>query len=159
MSQLKIYRLVTVLLLILNIGMLVFFLSTKGPRPKPSNRHLEHIKELLDLNTEQSADFKSLVLLHKETMGRISENQRILLNEYFAPLKSPESKIEKGQLLNKYHAAEKQKLEATYTHFKEVKALLNSEQLLPFNKFMDEALDHVLGNQEIKAHPPKDFKH
>jgi hypothetical protein len=159
MSQLKIYRSISVLLLILNLAMLIFFFRTKGPHSRHRGPQMNHIHEILDLDSEQSDRFKSLVTEHKEAMLSISKNQRNLINQYFSPLKSPDSKKENSQILIDYNSAEERKLETTYAHFQAIKALLNADQVINFNKFMEVAMHEILGDQEIKAHPPKDYKH
>lgn len=83
--------------------------------------------------------------------------QAKLLLPYFERLADTSKRIDADSILNQFQQAEKEKIEATYQHFQEIKKILNKEQLSDFEFFIRRASDRMLSGKQKNHLPPKDF--
>lgn len=146
MSQIKFYKYTVWGLLGLNIGVLAFFLLS-NPRPRPQalrQNSRSEIIEMLHLNDQQAVKLNELADEHKQKMKEISDRQAQLLSPYFESLVYSDESIEKDSILHVYQQSEREKIEETYQHFHEIKALLKEDQLPDFKKFMTRTTGRLL---------------
>lgn len=155
MESLKFYKYATWGLLILNLLMLSFFIITKGGKHE-GNHTPGMAAELLKLNDEQHTQFLASAQQHEQIMDRINAAQSSLLKPYFSQLTTPQ-KITSANTLTEIQALEKQKIEATYQHFEEVKNILTIEQLPDFKIFMNHILTRLIDTKKKNPPPPKDY--
>lgn len=145
----KFYRNSSIALLCINLVFLVFFFS----RPRPHHHGPpdgKKAKRHLNLTDQQQADFVVLATQHQAQMINYNQQQRLLVEQYFAPLTSNKLKINTDSLLNIITTIEQQKIEVTYRHFEEVKAILREEQYARFEDFVDHAIGMILKKKKKK---------
>lgn len=151
MDKLKFYRYAATGLLVLNLAILAFFFLYRpmvgGPMGPPQATHGE-----LKFDEEQLKAFHGLVEIHQVEMQRINRQQKELLADYFNTLSESQSDslvvVPKG-----YSSLEEEKINGTYEHFLQVKALLRPEQQQDFPAFVDRTLKNILG--QGRKQPPK----
>jgi Spy/CpxP family protein refolding chaperone len=123
-------------LLLTNIGVLVYFLGKKEPSklPEPqTGKDRPGITEMLQkevgFNDEQTAKYKLLKEKQKETIRPMYDDMRKMKDSLFRLLSYPETS---DSLLNKMADAIAQKQKAldlqTFNHFKRVRILCTPEQ-------------------------------
>lgn len=157
MNPLKFYKTATVLLILLNIAILSFFI-TMGPPHKKGNFFggKEHALEILKMDNKQHELFLASAKRHGVHIDTINSKQKQLLAPYFDSLFNPLTENEKDSLLQTVQTLERQKIEYTLDHFKELKNILRDDQQVLFKPFMDKILRKILNNKEKTVHPPKD---
>jgi len=141
MRQKRVYELIIIGLIGLNITMVAFFLAKPFFNDKPPTKSAKNIRteltELLKLNDKQAQDFNDLADVHKHQMRKIEVKQARLLIPYFESLVDSTIHIDKVYLLNQLQKLESSKVELTYEHFKEIKKILNQDQMFDFKFFID----------------------
>lgn len=163
MDQLKLYKYATWTLLILNIGIVSFFLVTKPKHPplppSPSGSDFQsEIIQTLNLDAQQAATFESLAEEHHQQMKSINQQYQELLSSYFKQLTNDDKAVNKEALLQKIQQAEQEKIETTYQHFEAIKEILSDEQLAQFEGVMVEFVDKILPGKKKNPPPPKDLR-
>ncbi len=155
MGQLKFYKYAAGILLLLNVSMLVFFFLTRPPHhgrgPMAGEKFKGRALKLLNLEATQYDHFLSYAEAHNQSIEAIKAEQQVLLKPYFESIADTAKVVDKGAVLAKVEALERQKVEKTYEHFTEVKNMLNTEQKANFPQFMNSALEKVL----FKTKPPR----
>ncbi len=101
MDQLRFYKYATWGLLLLNVGVLAFFLLTM-PKPPPASTKafLSEAIEILRLDAEQEATFRQMARAHNEKMKSLAEEQQRMLFPYFESLVSATENLTKDSMLN-----------------------------------------------------------
>lgn len=157
MSQLKFYQTATLILLLLNLGMIAFFFATKPPTPARQHPPAD-IHRLLRLDAEQEKAFGQLVETHQQAMRTLNRLQQEKLSAYFSTLlESGPNQQPPADGLREIQELEAKKITITYEHFRAIKNLLRPEQQPFFKEFMQQALQRILGNAQKNPPPPKDF--
>lgn len=144
MTQLKLFKYSTGLLLFLNIAMILFFIITKPPnhRKVPGVQFQERAVELLKMDEVQKSKFINLANEHNVEIVSQSKVHSELLQRYFHTLIS--NKQNDISLLESLQAMNLDQIETTYLHFKSVKALLNDDRDKEFELFINEAVGKIL---------------
>lgn len=154
MSQLKFYKYATLGLLVLNALLIAFFFLTK---PGPGRGHVPGDLEKrainhLGLDEAQHEGFLTSAGRHQKQMPIIEEQQKELLQKYFQTLVDSSSTLDLQNTLEQLTELEKQKIELTYQHFKEIKVLLAPHQIKKFEDFMKDILRRLLPPKRKKRH-------
>lgn len=163
MKQLQLFKYATLGLFLMNIGIILFFFLTKpkppGPMPgKPNNHAMDRrMIDLLDLNNDQIEAFRGLAKAHSREMREINEAQRQALEPYFANVVSADPEINSDDQMEKMLQLERRKIEVTYQHFEDVKAILEPSQLPNYDRFVNESLKMILGRGGKKPPPRRGF--
>ncbi len=146
MDRVKIYKYGTWSLVALNITVLAFFLFARPrPRPHPPQGSIRaEVIDLLDLDRQQTAQFNAMADDHKNQMKDINGQQKELLAPYFESLVDANESMDKDSLLEAYQQSEREKIEVTYQHFKDIKGLLTPDQLTDFKEFMEKVTEILL---------------
>ena len=150
MSQLKFYKYAAFGLLVLNVSMLAFFFLTRpGPgRGGPQKPAIEH----LGLDDAQHEEFLKFAHQHEDKMIIIEDQQKELLQAYFNTLVIASNTLDLPSTLERLTQLEKQKVELTYQHFSEIKAILKPNQIKDFESFMKHILKRLLPPKRKKKH-------
>lgn len=161
MKKLTFFQVATVLLLLINIALLVFFLSSRKGHtgPHPNGHAGSTAKEMLELNTEQHRLFEKYAEEHKAKVHALTRDQKKLLEKYFDDVKNDSSAKPDTNLISQWQSIEAKKLELTYQHLKEVQDLLEPEQMKHFEKFVQHIESRVLTQGEEKLPPPRRKMH
>lgn len=146
MTQLKFYQYASIGLLALNIVIIAFFFLAKPPSPsKNAGKQFEKKAiAILHLDDAQQTAFLALAEAHNEKMDAINAQQSQLLEPYFQRLINSSAPLPAENTLQKVQLLKKEKVDVTYHHFEEVKAMLQPEQIGYFKEFMTRALQLLL---------------
>lgn len=145
MEQVKFYKYATITLVVLNIAMVAFFFLTK-PKGKPHNGR--KVVEMLQLDEAQNDTFLKYVDTHKALMKGFNEKQKALLKTYFQTLTDTTNLAVTDSLLTEVQRLERQKIESTYEHLKDVRNILNEEQTPYFQEFMNKVYSRILSKDK-----------
>lgn len=152
MQSTQFYKYATCIMVLLNLTILGF-LFFRNPHGRKGSRAIDTLK----LDRQQHAAFLISAKQHETLMKGLMEKQQVLLKPYFQQLINADGKVDEIQLLVTMHQLESQKIQSTYQHFKEVKAVLKEEQIADFELFMNRMLKKILLEKEKSPHPPKEF--
>lgn len=162
MKQLPFFKYAAGILALLNIAMLAFFFLTKPTGPPPMKERGESFHhraiDLLDLNPEQQTAFKDLAGQHSQLMRSVNRQQSELLAPYFEAIIDTSKMSASNAIMDTILQLERNKIEATFHHFQEVKSLLNESQMADFELFVSESLKVILPNGKNNSPPPKGFQ-
>lgn len=159
MKREKTYRFGIIGLLIVNLLAVSFFLfgQTKPDAPTPENPHpqnfLQQAFEILQLDSAQTTRFKASADSHNADIQQMRKAQRKYVDAFFAPLSDPTLVQDSDSLVDQIINFERQKLQRTYSHFSEVRALLNPDQEGNFQEFLQKAL-RMLGPSGTRRQGP-----
>ncbi|MEL6537365.1 MAG: hypothetical protein AAFQ98_18230 [Bacteroidota bacterium] len=153
------YKIGFFVMLLMN-GVMLFFLFQR-PKPHPpgggpsvqGHATFQRIKDLLQLDDRQVEAFEELAMDHRRTLRRIEDEQGEVLQAYFSYLKMDQVPAQQGEELQEFLQLEQEKIEYTFQHFQELKALCRPDQLTEIETLTEEILQ-VLGPQE-KNPPPR----
>lgn len=142
-----------VVMVVLN-AFLAYLLVAKPTLPlkkeRPQSELFQRISEELMLTPGQRTKYEELAKEHREQMKTLEGKQSSLVKSYFETLMDDaESSEIRDNILN----LEKQKLEVTYSHFSELKNLLDSSQKKNFELVIEDMLQ-VLIRQSNTPPPP-----
>ncbi len=141
-------------MLILNIMVVLFFILNKPPATAHHPPHKMGPPPMLNLSESQTEAFHGLADQHKADMRRIMEQQRTVLKTYFEPLYNNGIENDKS-VLSTFFDLEQQKINSTYTHFQDVKQLLNKDQLKHYPEFVEKTLGLIHGGRRGPHPPPR----
>lgn len=156
MNKLRIYQWATWGLLLLNLAILCYFVVTKQMPPKGVNPKLV-AKQEMKLTDEQHELFLVSAEKHQQQMTALENQQQVLWQSYFNTLFKTDTDRENDTIVLQLQNIEKQKIEITSTHFKEVKAFLKPNQYKGFSIFLQHLLDRNFKKEKNNHPPPKDF--
>lgn len=157
MNQLEFYKYSTWALLFLNLAMVAFFYLSGPPRPEgrePGKDARNGAIVMLDLDEQQRNGFENLADQHMKLMDDLNLEQKNLIQSYFSRLIDGDSSVDAEDLLSKMPLVERKKIEGTYQHFMEIKALLKPSQNENFEAFVEHAVNRILLSSKSKK-PPK----
>ena len=145
MSKGKFYKIATWTLLVLNLGVLGFFLFLAPRPPHPRKAAFRgRATEILHLDKDQEAKFIELAEAHNQKMKALKKEQADLLKSYFQAVTKEVSNEEQQMIMDEVLEMEKSKVEVTFSHFQDVKSMLKPDQKEYFQTFMDQALGILL---------------
>ncbi|MGH1337994.1 MAG: hypothetical protein ACRBFS_17870 [Aureispira sp.] len=150
----KFYRNLSIVLLCLNLALLAFFFLM-APPPHKHRHHHKHAKELLQFDDQQQEQFRQYANKHKQQITTYNKEQRLLIEQYFSPLTTPDVSIQSDSLLIAIHALEKQKIQSTYQHFQEIKDILRTDQLPSFKQFVNNSMTVILRGGKKRKNSPQ----
>ena len=154
MKQVQFYKYATWGLLGLNLSLIAFFFLTAPPHHGKKFGKLR-ANDILKMDEQQNESFLEFAQLHMNQMDELNIHQQNLLKPYFNRLIDTDKMIGPDSILNQVQLLERRKIESTYQHFQDVKAILNPEQYVNFEKFIDHALERILLKQKKPPLPIK----
>lgn len=142
------YKLVIVLLLLLNLGTLGYLLMEKNGKghklpPPPPDRI---IIERLHLSEPQIKQFELLKHEHHSQMLDIQEQSGRLHRQLFELLRNDTAiTVEKDSLLRLIQATNLQKEQVTFEHFRKLRKMLAAEQQDEFDRLVEDISSRIMG--------------
>lgn len=137
MSKVKFLTILSSTLAIINLVLIGFFLL--GPHQGKNNvGPKQYILKQLNLDKEQAAQYKVLIVTHQK--GRIALNEKImaLRNQlYIAALKENDAS-KKNQVLSELKILHQQLEVLHLEHFEQLKKICRTDQLKHFDGLVDE---------------------
>lgn len=166
MNKLFWYKLTSLGLLTLNISILLIFFLNKPSRPHmppPPGNNVEvraEVARILHLNEKQKETFVEMASEHHRQLALIKEKQYEKLAPIFDGLveENNESMAAKDSLMKEFERLESEKIQITYQHFREVRKLLNEDQMVYYEEFMQRVLNIFFRKSQKDLEPPKEFE-
>jgi Spy/CpxP family protein refolding chaperone len=172
MNNGRFYKIVIILLLLLNGGILAF-LWVKGNNPehehpggRPGHGRVDRLmSDKLHFTQEQEQQMQVLKDEHHGQIMEIQKEEQQLHKELFQLLKAPSTDtIAKNNLMARLGANDLRKEEVTFEHFRKIRAILKPEQLPMFDELMEEIASHIMaphrgGRPGMPPPPPPGAEH
>ena len=144
MDNSKFFKIVILILLLINMATLTFIWSTSQRQQNFQSRPPdvgEFLTKKLELNEAQQKQFEELKHAHHEKVEVLRENNKKLHNDFFDLLKQPSVdsttlRIAADAIMDNQRAIEM----VTFYHFKEVRAICTPAQQKKFDEVISEAL-------------------
>lgn len=140
MSRNRLYKIGIVALVIINllqVGALVINQNQKRRvHPRLGHGFRDRAITIMNLNNKQTEQFQQLAHAHRTQILKLNNKEQEYLITYFG---SPTESI-----LDSINLIQKQKIEVTQRHFKEIKEILKPKQYPDFMVFKEEALKIIL---------------
>ena len=145
-----------IVMICINI-LLLFLLFNRPPMlQKQKGDIMKHIGVKLNLNDQQKKQYFVLAEEHRNKMESLDRKQKDLLKTHFNLLKTDKNDSTYSQTrLTQLSDLEKEKITITYSHFEDLKSILEDEQLTQFDQIIDDIL-RVLINEQKNPPPPRD---
>ncbi len=135
MSKIRFLTAAVVALIMLNLGIVAFFLSPK--KPNQPDRPRKIIIERLRFNSDQTSEYENLIVGHRAGVSQKEAEIAEVKQQLYAQLKG-EDLSKKDSLINQigklYQAIE----QLHFNHFKDIKSLCKGDQIADFDLFTDE---------------------
>ncbi len=156
MKKENFYAIIIVALLVLNLGTLGYLWfnankHTPPPRPLPKQAGaLAFMSHELDLDKKQLNDLKVLAHRHRKALDSVQRHIRDAQTQLFRLAKSDVlDTVARNQYLQTIEDNESAKHLITLLHFQEIRGLLNEDQKVLFNEFIED-----IGKQITNPNPP-----
>lgn len=163
MEKNNFYKLLIILLLVLNLGTLsyLFFSAGKPPQsPPPDGQQPPPFAEMLQkellLTDAQTAQVKDMHTHHLQKMDSLQMQYQQVLQQYFNLLLQQNVLQQKDSLQQILSAITTQRADEAFHHFNAIRQLLNKEQLQKYQEQLPKILQPVLHPQKNLPPPPKD---
>ena len=156
MKNAGIYKIAIILLVVLNLGTLIFIWFSRPGREKPGKRPdaAAFLIRELGLNEKQQNDFLLLRQEHMEKLEHLSARDRVLHKRFFDLLLLEPPDTIKARILADSIAAIRKEMEImTYDHFYNVTKILNPGQQKKFE--VKTPLTRVLFKPHIQNSTPE----
>ena len=141
-------------LLLLNLGMLGFLFFQRPPRPGAPDPLGRRIVETLQLDDAQQQQFEVLKTAHHAKMEDFNKAYRDGLGNYFALLKNERvDTAQRDSLQAMLVQIQNERLNITFQHFAELKALCTPEQQQRFQDLLPELMQVILPRPERRGPP------
>lgn len=126
--------------------------SARGPGGAPLR---EDFTRILQLDEEQMRRFHQSAQKHRRQMDSISRQQQQIAPAYFGQLLDTAPVAPLDSISAALSALETAKLAITYTHFAEVKALLQPEQQKHYRPFLERAVESIVYSRKPPRRRPR----
>lgn len=158
MNQLKIYRILVVVLILLNAGTLAMMWWERGrdgKRERSFRSPEDNLVTTLNLHPEQAEAFRMLRQKHLAELRRLQIQDRRMHERFFDMifLPVPDSSLLHHQL-DSMLILRKEIEMLTHNHFRELKGLLDEDQTRVFRKNFRKMLDRVMPPPRRMPHFP-----
>lgn len=149
MNKIKFLYLLIVVLVLTNIGLVVFMYLHHPPHPMHGEGPKKEIAQKLEFSPEQVEKYEIIIKEHRSSIKEIESKIRTSKNNLYSLLKSDETD-QKDDIINQLGELQKEIENAHFKHFEKLKALCTEKQLNNFNQLTEE-----LGKLFAPPHPPK----
>jgi len=144
MDNTKFFKIVILVLLLINIATLTFMWSTsqrpQNLQPRPPDVG-EFLTQKLQLTEAQQKQFEALKQAHHEKVETLRENNKKLHNDFFDLLKQPNIDTTTINMAADAIMMNQKAIEmATFYHFEEVRSICTPDQQKMFDEVIKEAL-------------------
>lgn len=146
MKSTKFYKILSIVLLILNIGTLVFFYVTKPPHPPRPGEH--RLSDQIALTGDSKKKVDALEKRHHRDKRDLMQQDMKLHKQLYGKLNSEQS----DEILVKINTNRLQIEKMTYDFFSDVAQHCNNSQRKKLNELIDKSLRRIIGA------PPKKHK-
>jgi len=154
MKQLNFFKITTILLLLLNLGLigLALLRPPGGVLPPPPPHH--RVERLLDFDEAQKSAYKGMRNEHQRAMRQLNDKTDHLLSEYFIQLTDGNQHTNQDSIMAEIQQANEKRITITYEHFADIKSLCSAEQAAEFPEVLHLLTNRILKNRK-KMPPPR----
>lgn len=153
MSKLKLLKILVIILVVLNLGLMAFLLLGRPKHPHQQGREMgpqpkDVIIERLQFSAEQIELYDNLISKHRAEIHKLDHKLRSLKNDLYSNISNNDSIPELELVeLNRLQS----QIERThYNHFLDIKSLCKADQLAAFQDLSKE-----LAKMFASQHPPR----
>ena len=149
----RFYKILSIILVVMNLVLVGFILLPKHPPHHPPKPLKDIVVAELEFDEEQKKQFLASVKRHRDAMKTIESKRRAALEECFASVSGtsgdsiPQGAVEAGKL-------EQERVVITLEHLKELRSICKEDQLLNFDLLMDKDLKRLLVGDKKRPGPP-----
>jgi hypothetical protein len=144
MNKIKTLKLLSGLLLLINIGLISFMIFNKGPRERNHKKAEAHLKKTFGFNDNQMVKFGEFRDEHRQRGHQLSDQLAATSKAYYNTVDDDTSK---RILLDSIVKLSKEVYLNNDRHFNDMRSICNPEQLKNISRFIDNLMD--------KQRPPK----
>jgi len=134
MNKIKTLQILSGLLLLINIGLILFMVLKKGPRMRHKEGLEKHMQKVFEFNDDQMNKFIEYRDLHRERGEEISKQLLAASKSYYI---LDENKESKALLLDSIMSLSKEVYLNNEKHFNDLRSLCNSDQSSKINEFIE----------------------
>jgi len=157
MNNSRFYKVVIVILVVLNIGTLTFLWfghRRSGQDPERGQASKFLIREL-QLTPGQQDEFGDLRDLHQKRLLELQERDRVLHDRFFEAIFLPvPDTLAATKIADSIADIRRQMEMLTFEHFNELRQLLTQKQIQKFHQIFRQALERVMPLPEPPSAPP-----
>lgn len=152
MNKFQFFRLSTVLLLLLNFGLVIFFFisAPKDSRDPHQDRGMPP-HEYFEMSAEQQEAFMKMLDMHHKDMDRLHDLQADAVRPFLIGVVDRSSAVSLDSVMVDVATLQREKLTLLYDHFEDLKESLTPEQKLKFESFFLETLDRTDKHRKKKG--------
>jgi periplasmic protein CpxP/Spy len=150
MKTLKFYKILVIVLVLLNATTLFFL--WRAPHHPPHHGPRKSLVEIIDLEGEAASKIKKLEDVHFRDKDALISESRQLHEKLFRSFNDEDKdSSDIHQLIDRIVENQRETEQMTFDYFKEVDALCNEEQKVK----LQEVIHHALGRMGMPPPPPK----
>ena len=157
MNQIRFYKIIVIVLVLLNLGTLTFLWFGR-PRPEHEPDRGKSAKFLiheLALTPGQQDEFGKLRDEHRRRLTILQKQDSRLHDRFFEAIFLPVPDTLTAKILSDSIAEVRRQMELlTFDHFRQLRQLLNEEQKNKFHRVFRQALEHAMPLPEPPPPPP-----
>ncbi len=141
MSKIKLLSFAILILIVINLGMLVFLVANKRQLPPETNESMrlegprEIIIDRLHFDKQQVLAYDKLINQHRELMRELNGRIHEMKNSLYQLLKM-EPATPNDSLINQLGELQKKIEQVHFSHFTQIKKLCRPEQLVEFKELI-----------------------
>lgn len=153
MEKIKLYKIVVIVLLVVNILTLgaLWFGKPNHPRPMPHERDMTFLSKELGMTGANKEKLDAMETKHHTEKRELLENNKLLREQLFGLLKSnPSDTVVINSFVTSILTNQKEIELMTYYHFKEVKEMCSPEQQKKLDETITEAIRMAGGKPRKK---------
>lgn len=137
MNKLTLLKIISVLLLIVNLGMAGFILMQRKAHPGPDKLKFRVI-EALKFDPEQVKQYEALILAHRDSMRKGNDAISQLKKELYAQLNGTQQAAVTDSLIAQIGAVQNRIEHNHYEHFLKIRSLCRPDQQANFEALSNE---------------------
>jgi Spy/CpxP family protein refolding chaperone len=145
MEALRFWKILALVLALVNIGVLGFFWWNRPPGPPPGKQGVRELIASLHFNSAQKARADTLRLEHQAAMAEFVQKSAALRRQlYQLTAVTPIDTIAAGRLMDQLAAEGKRMERVTFDHFRKVRDIGTPEQKRLFDQGIGDAVSGML---------------
>jgi protein CpxP len=157
MNQLRFYKIIIIILVLLNLGTLSFlwFGKPRAGQEQGRGKSAKFLIRELSLTPGQQDEFGKLREEHRHRLMILQQQDSRLHDRFFEAIFLPVPDTLTSKILSDSIADVRRQMELlTFEHFRQLRQLLNDEQKNKFHRVFRQALEHVMPLPVPPTAPP-----
>ena len=139
MNKIKVLSWTVVILIILNIGLVSFFIFTKPPHPHGPNKEPKHlIIDRLSFTDEQIEKYDLLINEHRSKVTSLEHQLKEVKEKLYTQLEHQKNDTNENLLFEEIGLIHENIEKVHFDHFVQLRAICKGDQLLAFDELISE---------------------